>query len=635
LDFRITHLWQSFQYDNIAAFTSSGIATSEYWNSNNTNDIATTPSGQTLSQNGSGNALLDFLLGQPNTVQVQNQYLPYYTQHYYAPWVQDDWKLTPKLTLNLGFRWDFNGPPSARHGWLNTGFDFNVTNPIDSQINRAEFPDVPTLKGGILFPSNGSSLPWAHDYSKWQPRLGFAYQITPTTVVRGGAGRVAMSPADNPQSAGFTNNPSYSMSPDGGRTYYENNLGNPFPTGVPAIPGDSAGLETYLGRGVVFANPHYKIPWVVNGSFGVEQAFPHDGKMDVSYVMSRGYGYDINYGNVNTNFDLSKSCNDALGTTANPYPEGACTDLAPNPFYGIPGFQGSFETSTQLAKGYLANPYPQFSSIEEVQNNWGHSWYNSLQSTYQQRIGIEQLNFSYTWSKTMQSGGYVDGIYLIPARTIAGTDRAHRITVTSILMVPVGRGRKYFSSMSRPLDAIMGGWELATNGFWETGQPVGLPSGYNLVGSVKGSAGQMQAPQYGVINFNVNQCIDLWNPATPTTPGYYKLFTGNGQSASSCSNSVAWKQVAPYAPTTEQAYTDQIRAPGANQIDVNLSKNFKITERFTMQLRMEEFNVLNHPNWYWAVDMSPTDTGFGTVNKALSGQSNLPRLGQLAVKVTW
>jgi Carboxypeptidase regulatory-like domain/TonB-dependent Receptor Plug Domain len=642
LDFRISHLWQSFQYDNIAAYTSSGIATSEYWNANNTNDIAVTPNGQTLSQNGSGNAILDFLLGQPNTVQVQNQDLPYYTKHYYAPWVQDDWKVNPKLTLNLGFRWDFNGPPTARHDWVNTGFDFNVTNPIDASVDHAAYPGLPTLKGGILFPGNsGTNLPWAQDYTKWQPRVGFSWLATPTTVVRGGAGRTVMSTADNPQSAGFANNPSYSMSPDGGRTYYQNNLGNPFPTGIPTIVGAGAGLETYLGEGIAFANPHYRLPTVINGSLGVQQAFPHDGKLEISYVMSRGYGYDTNYSNLNTNFDLYKSCNDALGTTSNPYPEGACTNAVANPFLGIPGFVGSYETAQYLQAQYLANPYPQFTGIEEVQNNWGRSWYNSMQTTYQQRLGFDQLSSSWTWSKTMQSGGYIDGVYLIPFRSIAGTDRQHRFTVINILNIPVGRGRKYFSGMNRVTDAVVGGWELATNGFYETGQPVGLPQGYNLVGNIRAPLAQRQAATPDVINYNINQCINLWNPATPTTPGYYKLFTGNGQSAANCNNSVAWQQVAPYAPNLTQAsgstmvYTDQVRAPGANQIDVNLSKNFKITERFTMQLRMEEFNVLNHPNWYGQVDMSPTDTEFGSVVKALYGQSNNPRFGQLAVKVTW
>lgn len=638
LDFRISHLVQTFQYDNSIAYTSNGIATSEYWNQNDSNDIAALPNGTPLSQSGSGNAVLDFLIGQPNSVAVQNQDFPYYTWHYYAPWIQDDWKITPKLTLNLGFRYDLNGPPTARHNWLNTGFDFNAVNPVDAQVNHGAAPGLPTLKGGITFPgTSGNSLPWARDYSKWQPRLGFAWHALPGTVLRGGVGRIVMSPADEPQAAGFAYNPVFSNSPDGGRTYYPNNAGNPYPNGIPSIPGASLGLTTDLGQGIAFVNPKYKLPSVIDGSLGIEQAMAHDGKLEIGYVMSRGYGLDTNYTGVNDNFGLYKSCNATLGSTSNPYPQGLCENLDNNPFYGVPGFTGSFETSQQLAHIYLANPYPEFAGIEELQNNWGRTWYNSMQTTYQQRLGWEQINTSWTWSKTMQSGGYRDDVYLTPVRTIAGTDRQNRITVTSVLNFPFGRGLTYFPNMNRLLDAVVGGWELAADAFWETGQPVQIDSNnqnYNIVGSIR-----TRGPKHSnadIIDEGVNPCVELWNNATPATPGYYKLFTTNGQTQDSCAGNVAWQQVAPYAPKTSQEYTDQIRGPQTSQIDANLSKNFKFTERLSMQLRMEEFNALNHPTWYDQVDMNPTDTNFGTVNKILTGgQSNNPRYGQLGVKLLW
>ena len=640
LDWRISHLSQTFQYDNVMAISTDGTATSEYWNQNDSNDIPALPDGTPLSQSGSGNAVLDFLIGQPTGtggVTVQNQLFPYYTQHYYAPWIQDDWKITPRLTLNLGFRYDLNGPPTTRHNWLNTGFDFNAVNPVDSMVDHSG--GLPTLKGGILFPNTShSNQPWAQDYSKWQPRLGFAWQPLIGTVIRGGAGRIVMSPANNPQAAGFTNNPAYSSSPDGGRTYYPDNLGNPFPNGVPPIPGASLGLATYLGKSVTFANPHYKLPSVINGSIGIEQVMPYDGKFDISYVMSQGYGMNVNYTGVDANLPLYGSCNATLGTPSNPYPQGQCQNLTNNPFYGVAGVAGSLGTNTQTSFYQLARPYPQFTGITESLNNWGRSWYNSLQTTYQQRLGWEQLNATWTWSKTMQGGGYRDDVYLIPVRTIAGTDRQNRITVTSVMNVPIGRGLKYFSNMNRGVDTLVGGWELAANGFWETGQPVQIDSNnqtYNVVGNIRAHVPKHSTAY--VIDAGVNPCTQIWHSATPSKPGYYSL-SEYGQDVSSCSSgsSPVWQQVAPYAPKTSQEWTDQVRGPGASQIDVNLSKNFKFTERISMQLRMEEFNVLNHPNWYSQVDMNPTDTNFGTINKPLTGgQTNNPRFGQLGVKVLW
>jgi hypothetical protein len=640
IDIRDSHSSNPLQGNNTIAFSSNGQATSEYWNQNNSNDIATAPDGTPLSQNGSGNAVLDLLIGQPNSAAVTNQVFPYYTWHYYAPWIQDDWKITPKLTLNLGFRYDLNGPVTARHGWLNTAFDFNAVNPVSSEV-----AGLGTLKGGLTFPStSGKNSAWGRDYTKWQPRIGFAWQPQPGTVLRGGAGRTVMNSADTPQSYGFTNNPVYNNSSDGGRTYFANNLTTPFPNGIPSILGAAAGLSTYLGNSFYITNPNYKLPSVINGSLGLEQVMPSDGKLEISYVMTRGYGLTAQSGNhiydssIDANPSLHKSCNDGLGTVANPYPEGNCVTQVPNPFYGAAGVAGGLGANKTASKYQLARPYPQFTGITESLRNWGRSWYNSLQTTYQQRLGWEQINASWTWSKTMQSGGYRDYIYLVPIRSIAGTDRQNRVTVTSILNIPIGRGLKYFSGMGRPLDAVVGGWELAGDAFWESGQPVkidGNNQGYNIVGDIRAHGPKHSSAD--IIDEGVNPCTQLWHAPTTTTPGHFTLEERGSQVSACTSGGVAWQQVTgTYGPKTSQEYTDKIRGPRAGQVDINLAKTFKFTQRISMQLRMEEFNVLNHPTWYGAVDMNPTDQNFGTVNKILTGgQSNSPRSGQLGVKVLW
>lgn len=639
IDMRDSHILQNYQGNNSIAFGTNGQATSEFWNQNAASDGAPLPDGTPTSQIFSGNAVLDLLIGQPNSAAVTNQVFPYYTWHYYAPWVQDDWKITPKLTLNLGFRYDLNGPVTARHGWLNTAFDFNAVNPISNVVTG-----LGTLKGGLTFPAtSGKDTAWGRDYTKWQPRIGFSWLPLPGTVLRGGVGRTVINSVDTPHAYGFTNNPSYNNSPDGGRTYFANNLTTPFPNGIPTIPGASAGLSTYLGQSFYIDNPNFKLPSVINGSLGLEQAMPNDGKLEISYVMTRGYGLTAQNGNhiynntIDSNRDLYKSCNDGLGTPSNPYPEGACVTQTANPFYGAPGVAGSLGANKTTSLYQLARPYPQFAGITEDLLNWGRSWYNSLQTTYQQRLGWEQINASWTWAKTMQSGGYRDYFYLVPIRTIAGTDRTNRITVTSIMNIPIGRGKKYFSGMNRATDAVIGGWELAGDAFWETGQPVqidGNNQGYNIVGDIKSHLPKHNTPD--IIDGGVNPCTQVWTPATTTRPGYYTL-SMYGAQVPSCPRGVAWQAVSgSYGPKTSQEYTDQIRGPGAGQLDINLSKNFKFTERITMQLRMEEFNVLNHPTWWGQLDMNPTDSNFGTVNKILTyGQSNHPREGQLGVKVLW
>lgn len=642
IDIRFSHASNPIQNYNSMAINTDGQATSEFWNQDNGSDGAPLPNGTLTSTNGSGNAVLDFLVGQPtgNTdgtpgIEVQNQVFPYYTWHYYAPWIQDDWKVTPKLTLNLGFRYDLNGPPTVRHGWLNTGFDFNAVNPISDVV-----AGLGTLKGGITFPgTSGRNTGWDRDYTKWQPRIGFAWQALPGTVIRGGAGRTVINSVDTPRATGYAYNPVYNNSPDGGRTFFADNLNTPFPNGITPLPGASGGLLTNVGQSVTFINPKLKLASVINGSLGVEQVMPHDGKFEVSYVMTRGYDLTAQSGNhannaqINANPALYKSCNDALGigSTTNPNPSTQCSAQTTNPFYGKPGVTGTLGANQNVSLYQLARPYPEFTTLTESLNNWGHSWYNSMQTTYQQRLGWEQISASWTWSKTMQSGGYRDIIYQIPIHSIAPTDRQNRITITSVMNIPIGRGLKYFSNMNRPVDAVVGGWELAGDAFWETGQPVQINSNnqnWNIVGDIRSHGPKHSTPL--VIDAGVNPCYETWYSATTTTSGGYIL------SDPSCAGKVAWQQVSgTYGPKTSQEYTDLIRGPRAGQIDVNLSKNFKFTERVTMQLRMEEFNVLNHPNWNGSVDMTPTDSNFGTVSKFNSGQSNNPRSGQLGVKVLW
>jgi len=648
LDFRTTHAVQNVSWTNVLQFTTNGAATSEYWNNPGVSGGGTLPDGTQLSSTSSGNAILDWLLGQPNSASVWNALDPYYTWHYFAPWIQDDWKMTPKLTLNLGLRYDLNGPPTARHNWLNTGFDFSAVNPVSAEINRAAYPNFPTVLGGITFPDmTGQDTQWARDYTKVQPRVGFAYQLTANTVLRGGYGRLVMSPmGDEPTSAGFQNNPVFLNSSDGGRTLFPDNLTNPFPGGIPPIPYSSLGLQTDLGEGVAYINPHYKLPYVDQTSLGVQRATPKNGKLEVSYVGSRSRDQDSAYYSLNENLPLAQECDqsqDAVGQLDRLY---VCNQLVNNPFDGLPNVLGGLGAFQQTSAYQLVRPYPEFGGISEYQNNWGKSWYNSLQTTYTQRVSWVQLNGSWTWSNTMtnQPSGdiYVDEIHSIRARTLAPTDRTHRFTLQSVLYVPIGRGKKYFSGMSRPLDAVIGGWELGSGFFWEGGNPIYLPSGYNLVGNIHASAtaGTRRTAQPGVIDLGINQCYETWIPPVldsnnmVTQAGYYQV--GPSAPGTNCSASnVAWQQIAPGAADFTQPLSGAFRYPAGQQIDTNLSKNFKLTERVSLQLRLEEFNILNHPTWWYGLDTNPPDAAFGTITKAAVGQANNPRLGQLGAKIIW
>jgi len=643
LDFRNMHIYQPLNFSNVMFIDSNGFATNEYYNKSNFNDQATAYGTSLSSQ--AGNPVLDFLLGQPDTVQVTNQDFPAYTWRYYAPWFQDDWKVTHKLTLNLGVRYDLNGPPTARYNWLNTGFNFSAVNPINTAAQAAAVnlgETLPTLMGGISFPTGSNNRPWSPDRTKIQPRFGFAYQLNEKTVVRGGFGRIIMSPLEDPEAQGFTNNPTFQNSGDGGFNLYNAGgtgtgagvLYNPFllSGGVPTIPGATAGYLTNVGSAAYFDNVSYRLPYVNSSSLGIERATPKNGKLEVSYVGSRTYGQDLNDNVLNTNRALYKQCDEALGTATNPQPSAACTNQVANPFLGLPGVLGLLGSPATISQLQFASPYPEFTNLTEQNVNKGNTWYNSLQTTYVQHVSWAQVNASWTWSKTMlnynpiTNSNYLDQNYQIPVHTIAGTDRKNRFTLQSVVDIPVGRGRPLLSGMNRPLDAAIGGWELGSDYFWESGQPLYTPSGFNLVGNIHRAKQNLP----GVIDTGYNGCYQLWSPSTSTTPGSYDAAQGD------CSSGVAWQQAAPFAPNFTQPFVSAIRAPSLQQIDVDLNKNFKFTERVSMQLRLELFNVLNHPTFGgpYSVNTSVYSGFFGQVYET-NGQTDNPRQGQLGVKILW
>lgn len=642
-DLRTSHVSEDTNWTNVMQIGSNGEATQEYWDQGSFDDGAQLPSSMS-SAGISGNAFLDFLLGQPNSVAVSNYLTPTYTWHYIAPYVQDDWKVTPRLTLNIGFRYDFATPPTTRHDWASNGFALDAINPIDTASLDAAFPNLYNghISGGYTFAgvNGGRRGPWQMDWTKFQPRLGFAYLLRNSTVVRGGAGRlVSAEMGDQPLEPGFTNNPTFVNSNNGGETYINSNspdgmLSNPFfnSGGIPRILGSSMGLATLVGEPASFYNPNHKWPYVYQYSLGVEQVISNVAKLEVSFVGSNSFAGDVTMSNLAVDENLYTSCNDMTGTASNPQPRMNCQKRVPNPLYRVSGVQGFMGSSTTLANLTYNSPYPGFEgSLSESGLNWGRGWYNSLQTTYNQQASWGEFNASWTWSKTMQAGGYVDQNYLVPMRSIAGTDRTHRFTLQGVFHVPVGRGQKYFTDVNRSLDAVIGGWELATAAFLETGEPFPMPGGYNVQGSIHGPKQNRSSEQ--LIDLGVNRCVWQWVPSTSTVTGYFQP-NPTVTEPYQCSAGSGWYPVAPYAPHSTQPYTTAIRVPGTNQLDANLAKMFILTKQFRLQTRLEVTNVLNHPTFYYDTSNSPTNWDFGTVDKTY-GQSNNPRYVQIAVKLLW
>ncbi|HEY2012152.1 MAG TPA: TonB-dependent receptor, partial [Bryobacteraceae bacterium] len=238
----------------------------------------------------SGNSIASWLLGTPSTGSSAYSLLGVYQEHYYAPWVQDDWRVTRRLSLNLGLRWDFNVPPYERFNRMDRGFDPNAPSPINSLINQQQFPGY-TVKGGLLFAGvNGQPRNAADTYKKAiQPRFGLAYKITEKLIARGGWGRYYLNPNNSYiQSSGFNTSTPLVSSNDGGRTAIPNLINNPFPSGLLLPAGSSLGAATFVGQNLTVVNPKFTLPNMDQFSFGFQYELPGHSKVDASYVGSRG-----------------------------------------------------------------------------------------------------------------------------------------------------------------------------------------------------------------------------------------------------------------------------------------------------------------------------------------------------------
>lgn len=590
-----------------------------------------------------GDSVASFALGTMDSGSIFTAAKQYFSYPYFAPFIQDDWKITHKLTVNLGLRWDLQGPPSEANNKIVGDFDTTSANPVQSQINASLLPAGTVLRGGNTYAGvNGKPRTvFGWDFLALQPRLGFAYALDNKTVVRGGIGTSYEAITGQGNSQGFSQGTSYTSSVTNGYLPDANTLTNPFPT-IAKPAGASLGLLNSLGDSFGVSNRNFRLPGVLNYSLGVERQIGEHTTVDLSYVGSTGYDLDTadNINHISASY--AASCNLEMGATATTYGNcinpGSNSKWVTNPFQNVQGFSAAatgngngYYTSSQLSASVFTRPFPEFGDITQTEHNDGKTRYDSAQIVVSHRWNNAlTVHGSYVWSKTMDSGALNDDIYRIRQHYLDLGNRPWRYTANAVWHVPVGRGHKYLGNANRLVDTAIGGWVISPIYYYEGGTPAAIPS--NLEVTHKQTYGVHRTVENGTHLIRAaGHCVGWYDPNSN-----FQLGPVEGQDMTACSTGYYDFIVRPsYGAVTNVPFPG-VRNPNGQQLDLSVSKSIPVWERTNLEVRFEGYNVLNHPSWqghgYW---WSPSDPHFGTINMTYDSQTNNARQVQLSAKVMW
>ena len=567
-----------------------------------------------------GNAFASFLLGAPSGGAVDVNPKPHYEWFFVAPWIQDDWRVSNKMTVNLGFRWDFNGSVKEADNMLNYAFDPTIVNPVSARVGQQ-------VMGGLRFAGvdGAPDRPWKYDKNNYQFRVGTAYQLNDKTVLRAGYGKYFLNPTSTSNNSGFGLSTPIITSNDGNRTpTYA--LANPWPNGIQDPPGSSLGAETFLGRGPTTSNPDFVVPNVHQFSAGIQRELPWRISLEATYAGSRSYDVEGNFGGFNEpSAEFQRQCDVTQGGSRS-----LCDQTLPNPFLGVAGFENTNRfTSTTLSRFELARPFPAFTGFGYNQQNLGTMQYDSMQLVANKRWarGVT-INASYTWVPRWTEDGantttgignaYVDDVSRLRNHGPYFSHRKHRLTASGVYQFP-GQNRRDFVGL------LIGGWSIAPMLVFQTGQPWDMPGNVELASNVDLANVALAGEKDGQFIYGAKPCI-----GQRQANGSYNLLSVS--QAYGCTEPYFLIREAFQRRTTMFRY-DEFRRPSFWQVDVNFAKTTPITDTMRFQVRLEAFNVFNSPQYDERNYNNDTNSAdFGRINRNITGQSNFQRFIQLGFR---
>jgi len=552
----------------------------------------------------SGLGFATFLLGATNgSIEYQTPLTIFH--HYVAGYAEDNWRVTPKLTVNTGLRWELETGTAEAHDRL-TYFDLNAPSPLQAQ--------VPSLKVPGLLQFTGQGNPrseWAAPKKNFAPRVGFAYAPSNNMTVRGGFGIFYL-----PMSLEAVGAQGVNISigiPQPNPLIPQTFLSNPFPNGLQGPPGRSAGALTGIGQPlnaiVRTIKPAFNEMW----DLAVQRAVGNNVVLEAAYVGSRGYNLPLN------GMQIDQLNPQYLSQGA------ALVKQVPNPFYGVITDPNSNLSGKTVAQFRLLRPYPEYDGLNYFRPNKGASWYNSLQIKATKRYS-NGLSFqgSYNWSKTMDLGGVGNGsaffdatniqnVYNLQAeKSLSDQDVPSAMLLSSVWDLPVGRKRHFLNALPGWADTALGGWQLAGSWIWQAGRPFTIGARNSNVGI--GNAAEranLVAGQDPSLGLHVAQA--------------------NARSGQPWFNINAFANPDPYTFGNSSRTLSRLRGDTYKTLDLSVHKYFQISQRIRSEFRAEAFNTLNMVVFSNPSTSLASPSSFGKV----FGQDNQPRVVQFALRILY
>lgn len=559
-----------------------------------------------------GNSVASMLMGLMNGGRIRFEPALSQQTPYWGFYIQDDWRVTDRLTLNFGFRWDQDRPITERYnraGW----FDFEAAQPALA-IATPGFERA--VAGGLQFAGAGGNPRHIKNYdnNNFAPRLGLAYKLTDRLVLRTGAG-IFYNPTTGfgPGTATVGAVSFNSISPvvasqDGGRTPFAN-LSNPFPLGFNAPSNGAEGLATFLGQSPAAIVRTDRTPYSIQWNFNLQYELPDDWLVDAAYAGNSG----VKLLGTGVQFNQMPNEHQALGDGLNEQVE--------NPFFGvIPSNLGLGRRL--ISVGQLLRPYPHFTGLNTPRGYEFHSSYHALQMKVRKRYttGL-QLLAAYTWAKMIddvssvagflgaQNPGYTNHYDKRLDRSLSGLDIAHRLVVNYQYELPFGQG-KALLDRSGWVNQVVGGWQLNGITTIQSGLPMGITSRFNNLNSFGGR----QTP---------NRVLGQ----QPLTTGAISERLGGRFGSQPYLNANAFEQPPDFMFGNMGNIMPDAREPEYVNWDVSILKDFPFSERVRLQFRAEFINFFNH-----TVFRRP-NTSFGNNNFGNITAAESARIGQLGLKL--